>query len=171
MGLLATLDRFVHATRLDFMTPYADRRPRNLRWLPLLVLAAMIVGYVLLVGTIRGAAWSWQVGITGSLIFVLAVIAAHLIRLFGPRVVVDRNGPLDERELMLNARAGSLSGTILTVVVVAGCFYASFAVVLGTWLPATPIEWAFLGVVVEAGAFVLPVLTASWLQPPLDDEE
>ncbi len=171
MGLLATLDRFVHATRLDIMTPYADRRPRNLRWLPLFVIAAMAAGYVLQVVALRGAGWSWQTGFAGSLLFFLAVIAAHMIRLFGPRVAPDRNGPLDERELMLNARAGSLSGSILAVLAVLGCFYGAFAVTFGTWLPTTAIEWAFLGVGVQAGAFVLPVLTASWLQPPLDDEE
>ena len=171
MGLLATLDRFVHATRLDIMTPYADRRPRNMRWLPLAVLVAMAAGYVLQIGAIRGAGWSWQTGFAGSVLFVLAVIAANLIRLFGPRAAADRSGPLDERELVLNARAGSLSGAILTVMAVLACFYAAFAVTFGTWLPATAIEWVFLGLGVQASAQVLPVLTASWLQPPLDDDE
>ncbi len=171
MGLLATLDRFVHVTRLDVMTPYADRRPRNLRWLPLVVLAVMVAGYALLVGAMRGAGGSWQTAFGGALLFVLAVIAAHLVRLFGPRAAADRDGPLDERELMLNARAGNLSGAILNVLVIIGCFYAAMAVTFGTWLPATPIEWAFLGIALQASAVVLPVLTASWLQPPLDDEE
>ncbi len=171
MGLLATLDRFVHVTRLDVMTPYADRRPRNLRWLPLIVLVAMAAGYVLQVGAMRGAGWSWQTGFAGSVLFVLALVAANLARLFGPRAAADRNGPLDERELTLNARAGSLSGTILTLLAMFACFYAAFAVTFGTWLPATAIEWVYLGFAVQAGALILPVLIASWLQPALDEEE
>ena len=171
MGLLAALDRFVHVTRLDFMTPYAARRPRNLRWLPLAVLAGLVVGYVLLIGLARGAGWSVMVGFAGSVLFVIAVIAANLIRLFGPRLAPDSAGPLDERERMLNARANAVSGMLMTWLVVLGCFYFAFAATFHSWMPNSAVEWAFLGVGVQAAAVALPVLVASWLQPALDEEE
>ena len=56
MNLLAALDRAVHATRLDIFTPYGARKSRNLRWLPMLVLLGLPLGYVLQVG---GARCAW----------------------------------------------------------------------------------------------------------------
>ncbi len=171
MGLLATLDRFVHVTRLDFMTPYAQRRPRNLRWLPLAVLVALVAGYILQIGAARGAGWSWQLGFAGTLLFVLAVVAANLIRLFGPRLAPDSAGPLDERERMLNARANAVAGILMVWLAVLACFYFAFAATLHTWMPTSAIEWVFLGLGLQAAALALPVLVASWLQPALDDED
>ena len=59
MGLLARLDRFVHWTRLDSLTPYGDRQPRNLRWLPLAGLAATAAGYA---SYVIGARETWPLG-------------------------------------------------------------------------------------------------------------
>jgi hypothetical protein len=171
MGLLAKLDRFVHVTRLDFMTPHAQRRPRNLRWLPIAVLAALVAGYAIQIGAARGAGWSALVGFFGSLLFFGAVIAANLIRLFGPRLAPDAAGPLDERERMLNARATAVSGVVIGWLVVLACFYFAFAATFRSWMPTSAVEWAFLGVGVQAAALALPVLVASWLQPALEEEE
>lgn len=171
MGLLATLDRFVHVTRLDFMTPYSERRPRNLRWLPLAVLVALVAGYAVQIGAAR-VGWSPQFGFAGTALFVLALVAASLIRLFGPRLASDAAGPLDEREHMLNARANAVSGMLLVWLVVLACFYFAFAATFPTWwMPTSAIEWAFLGLGLQGAALTLPVLVASWLQPALDEEE
>jgi hypothetical protein len=167
MGLLASLDRFVHVRRLDFMTPYSERRPRNLRWLPLLILAGLVAGYVLQVVAARGGGWS----VPGSMVFVLAMVAANVIRLFGPRLMGDPAGPLDEREQMLNARAHAVSGMAFLWLITLGCFWFAFAASFGMWVPAGGVEWMLLGLAIYSAAQTLPVLVASWLQPRLDEED
>ena len=170
MDIPAALDRFVHRTRLDVLTPYAERRSRNLRWLPLLVLAGLPLGFALWVGTIRSG-WPVWAGVAGAMIFGAALIAASVIRLFGPRLFEEWAHPLDERERMLKAQAGNISGAIVTMLLVLGCFYGAFAAVFRTWFPTSAAEWVALGLGVQAFAFTLPVLVASWLQPPPDEEE
>lgn len=174
MDVPAALDRFVHAARLDVLTPYAGREPRSLRWWPLAPLAALGLGYVLQSGGARGL-WDWRAGIAGSFLFFAGFGAAQLMSLFGPRLFPDGAGALDERERMVRARAGSLSGEILTMLVALGCFYVglapAFAPVFGPlWVPASPLEWAFLGLALLAAARLLPVLIASWLLPRPDAE-
>ena len=93
-----------------------------------------------------------------------------LIRLFGPRVGWE-GGALDERELILKARAGSIAGMILAALCALGCFYGGYAAVFGAWMPPTALEWVYLGMMIQAYALTLPVLVASWLQPPPDAEE
>ena len=171
MDIPAALDRFVHRTRLDVLTPFAVRRSRNLRWLPLLVMIALPVGYALQTSVARGQWASWQAGFAGTLIFVAGLVAASVLRLFGPRIVPEAGHNLDERELLLKARAGNISGAIITLLVALGCFYAASAEIFGTWVPASAIEWVFLGLGVQGYALVLPVLVASWLQPAPDGEE
>ena len=171
MDIPAALDRFVHRARLDVLTPFAVRRSRNLRWLPLLVIIALPAGYALQMGVARGQWASWQAGFAGTLIFVAGLVAASLLRLFGPRIVPETGQRLDERELLLRARAGHISGAIITLLAALGCFYAASAEVFGTWVPASAIEWVFLGLGVQGYALVLPVLVASWLQPAPDGEE
>lgn len=170
MSLLSTLDRVVHVTRLDILTPHAERRSRNLRWLPLFVLAALPIGYALMVAMTHKAV-PVRVGFFGSLLFFGAYLAAMLIRLFGPRLVAEAGVRLDEREQMIKARAGSIAGTIVTILFVAFCLYAGCASSFGAWMPSSTIEWIYLGLGVQGVAFALPVLAASWLQPRLDDED
>lgn len=104
------------------------------------------------------------------MLFWAAFAAANLVRFFGPRIAPER-GPLDEREQMLKAKAGSLSGFALTILAVAGCFYFAFATRAGSWLPTTFFEWLHLGLAIETAALALPVLVASWLQPAPDAED
>jgi hypothetical protein len=170
MSILSTLDRFVHATHLDILTPHGGRRPRNLRWMPLAILGALGVGYASLAATMHGAA-SWRIGTAGAFLFFGAFAAANLVRLFGPRLVPDPGQALDEREVTIKARAGSISGAILTILAILFCFYGGYASVYGTWLPAGALEWVYLGLGLQAAALALPVLVASWLQPNLDEEE
>jgi hypothetical protein len=174
MTIPEALDRAVHAARLDFMTPHGAPRRRNLRWLPLLILLVMPASYALLVAAADGRTGPWQqtmwLSFAGSLLFFFAFAAAQLVRLFGPRVGWE-GGALDERELMLKARAGSVSGAIIATLAALACFYGGFAAVFGTWMPATVLEWVYLGLMIEAWALALPVLVASWLQPKLDEEE
>jgi hypothetical protein len=175
MGILTALDRFVHVTRLDVLTPYGRRRHGNLRWLPLPVLLALPASYALLVLTVRGSLSSdWRdtmwLAFAAGAVFWLSFGAANLMRLFGPRITREA-GALDERERMLRARAGSISYFAMTVVAVGGCFYFGLASGPGAWRPASGTEWIYLGLLLEAYAFLLPVLVASWLQPAPDAED
>ena len=169
MSLLASLDRFVHVTRLDFFTRYRHHRPRNLRWLPLLLLLALPVGYAMMAPVLEGRR-SLASGVAGGTLFFGAYFAANLLRFFGPRLTPE-HGPLDERELMLTARAGSISGRAITCFAILACFYAGVAAPLGLWMPARPIEYFYLGLGIQAAALALPVLVVSWLQSPISEEE
>jgi hypothetical protein len=173
MNIPGKLDALVHKAHLDVLTPYGAPQRRNLRWLPLAILAALPAGFGLLAAILRGAGGPsgplW-LGYAGAGLFWLAFTAAQLIRLFGPRVGWE-GGPLDERELILKARAGSIGGAILAVLCAAGCFYGGYAAVFGAWMPATALEWVYLGLIIEAYALTLPVLVASWLQPAPDEED
>ena len=50
MTLLKRMDRLVYATRLDRII-FMKFQPRSFRWSPLLVLAALVVGYGLMAKT------------------------------------------------------------------------------------------------------------------------
>jgi hypothetical protein len=168
MTVLETLDRFVHRSRLDILTPHAQRRRRNLRWLPAGALAGIVIGYALVAAWSRGAV-SPDAGLAGALAFVAGYCAATVLRLFGPRL--EPHPLLDEREAALKARAGSLGGAILLWGAILFCFYAGYAAAIGAWAPAGTVEWVFLGLGLQAAALALPVLIASWLQPRMDEEE
>ena len=107
MDIPAALDRFVHVTRLDVLTPYASRRSRNLRWWPLLVLAGLPLGFALWVGPLDDG-WPTWATIAGAVIFIPCLVAASVIRLCGPRLYEEWAHPLDERERMLKAQAGNI---------------------------------------------------------------
>lgn len=170
MSLLAALDRFVHVTRLDILSPYAGRRPRSLRWWPLVPFAALAAGFALQVGALHGGL-PWRTGVAGAFLFFAGFAAAQIMSLFGPRLFPDGAGELDERELTIQARAGSIAGTILTMLAALGCFYGGYAATFDAWLPATALEWVFLGLGILAAGRLLPVLVASWLLPRPEEEE
>ncbi len=176
MDLLERMDRFVHVTRLDALTPYRERRRRNLRWLPLSVLIAIPISYIAMLLPFHGFGLEgdWRsdmwLSFAAGAVFWLAFGAAHLMRLFGPPIVHEA-GQLDEREEMLRARARSASGFAVTVFAVGACFYGGFASAFGTWMPRNIMEWVYLGLAVEAYALILPVWVASWLQPEPEAEE
>ncbi len=168
MTLLERMDQFVHVTRLDRLA-FLEPRPRLLRWLPLLAFAAMIGGYALVVqaeGHIsRGL-------LTGFLIFFGGILAANFLRMFGPRLTPSTRHALDERERMVKAQAGAVSGAIFATLAIAGCFYMAVADPLGWWRPRVPLDWIYLGWGLQGGFMLLPTLVASWLQsPPADEAE
>jgi hypothetical protein len=163
MDLLERMDHLVHITRLDrLQTP---PRPRSLRWLPLLALGALAIGYPLMVTSGRmlvGRQIDWLPWLAiGATLFLVGCIAANFLRLFGPRL----QGALDEREAVVKARAQALAGQIFAWGTIAACFYLSIAVALGGWQPRGPIEWSQLGLGLQSGYLLLPTLIASWMQP------
>ena len=169
MSLLSSMDRFVHVTRLDILATQGRPRPRNLRWLPLLPLAAMAAAYAVIITEFHPGR-SLQLGFAGVILFMAGYFGAGLVRLFGPRLA-DLRHPLDEREREIRARAGNISFWIVTVLAMSFCFYGGYAAIFGTWMPRAAIEWVYLGLVFQACAMTLPVWVASWLQPKPDPED
>ena len=169
MTLLEKMDRAVYATGVDRII-FMKTRPRSLRWSPLLVLAAMAAGYVLLVQPLRPPFTSLMAGVG---LFYGGYLAAFILRVFGPRMMPAIDRPLDEREHMVKARAGAVSAMVLTSLAMAGCFYMAVAAPLGAWLPHDPNHWVALAFAFQACFMLLPTLIASWLQPRAlaDDED
>ena len=170
MSLLKKMDDAVYATGIDRLL-FRKIKPHNLRWLPLFVLAALILGYWLMARTAGIADVRIMIPrlLGGWLVFYGAYLLAMFLRLFGPRMVSTPRQPLDEREAAIKARAGAMSGNILAIAVLGGCFYMSVAGLLGWWHPDRPVDWVNLGFGLQAGFLLLPTLIASWLQP-VDDE-
>lgn len=161
-------DAFVHWTRLDRVTLLSHPERRNLRWWPALALVAMVVGYALMVPAFDGhnhSIRSLVLGIIGGLLLFGAIGTAGWLRMLGPRLMADIEHGLDERERMLRARAGHISGRIIALAAIVGCFYCGVARPLGLWMPTQVIDWIYLGLVIEGWALILPVLVVSWLQP------
>jgi len=168
MTLLAKLDRLVYATRLDRVI-FMKFQPRTFRWTPLFVFAALVAGYVMMTKTPSALARDFWIGL---LLFWGAFLAAGFVRVFGPRFTATERHPLDERELMLKARAYAISGLVLATLAMAGCFYMSSAGVLGLWQPRVPFDWINLAFGIQAGATLMPTWIASWLEPrPAGDHE
>jgi hypothetical protein len=164
MTLLEKMDRAVYATGIDRLI-FMKFKPRTLRWTPLLVLAALVMGYALMA---EAALSPNRTFLTGCAIFYGAIIVATLLRFFGPRFT----GPLDERELTMKARAHAISGAALATFAMLGCFYMTAAGLPGFWYPRS-LDWMNLGFGIQATGLLLPTLIASWLQPraPADDED
>jgi hypothetical protein len=161
MNLLQNMDRLVYATRIDRII-FMKVQPRSFRWIPLFVIAALVVGYVMMANIGFPAARRF---LLGWAIFYFAYLTAAFLRVFGPRFYGTNSRPLDERELTLKSRAYALSGILLTGFAMLGCFYMSAAEPLGLWHPRMPNDWISLGFGIQAGAMLLPTLIASWLQP------
>jgi len=158
MTLLERIDRFCRWAVLDRLN-----KPRPLRWRPFLALAAIVASYILLVsGEGHFAPWRFAIGLT---LYVGGSVAAALMRQMGPRLAANQAGPLDERELMVQARASALSGRTLSVSAMVGCFYMAYAYWFHIWRPSTPLDWVFLGMALQSASLLLPTLIASWLQP------
>jgi hypothetical protein len=158
------LDDFARWTGLYRMTMIERGEPRNLRWIPLLIVLAMPVGYVCMTLGIHDGGMLMLVAI-GMLLFFGAFTGSTLIRFLGPRLVATVGSTLDERELALRNRALSISGGSLTILAATGCFYMAGAKFLGLWVPDQSQHWIWLGFMVEGWWCTLPVLVASWLQP------
>lgn len=168
MTMLEKMDRLVYATRLDRII-FRKIQPRAFRWAPLLVITALVAGYVLMTkaGTVLVPGF-W----VGWLAFYGAVLAASLLRVFGPRFDATASRPLDERELMVKARAHAISGVALAVATTLGCFYMASAGVAWLWHPRLPYDWINLGFGLQGISVLLPTWIASWLQPrPVMDNE
>lgn len=161
MNLLQTMDRLVYATRIDRIV-FMKVQPRNFRWIPLLVMAALVIGYVIMANNGMPPTRRF---LLGWALFYLAYLTAAFLRVFGPRFYGTNSRPLDERELTLKSRAYALSGILITSLTMLGCFYLAAAEPLGIWHPHMPNDWISLGLGIQAGAMLLPTLIASWLQP------
>jgi hypothetical protein len=101
----------------------------------------------------------------GWLLFYGAFLASAFLRIYGPRLAGTALRPLDERELMVKARAHAISGVLLAGFAMLGCFYMASAGILGLWQPRAPFDWINLGFGLQAGGVLLPTLIASWLEP------
>lgn len=161
MTLLESMDRLVYATRLDRII-FMKFQPRNLRWTPLLVIVVLAGGYALMARTQSVLVREYWIG---WLLFYGAFLAAGLMRAFGPRFSATVNRALDERELIVKARAHALSGLVLTCLAMVGCFYMAGAGALRLWIPRSVPDWINLGFGIQACGLLLPTLIASWLQP------
>jgi hypothetical protein len=147
----------VYATRLDRLI-FMKGQPRSFRWTPLLVIAALITGYVLMAQTMALPDRKFWIG---WLLFYGAFVAAAFLRVLGPAAP----RPLDERELIVKARAYALSGVVLASLAMFGCFYMASEGVPWLWHPHAVLDWFNLGFGFQAGGMILPTLIASWLQP------
>ena len=166
MTLLERMDNFC---RRAFLDRVLNPRPRPLRWLPLLVLAAIVGGYVL-IESYQHTHVLWRL-LGGLSLFVGGNIAAYLLRMIGPRFANHGSLPLDERELLVRARANAVSGMTLSITAMVGCFYMGLATMLPLWRPLTMLDWVYLGLTLQNIAIILPTLIASWLQPRPDTDE
>lgn len=160
MTLPERMDHLVHVMRLDRLF-VGERRPRTFRWTPLLVIAALVVGYVQMTQTGNKLVPGFFVG---WLVFYGAFLAAAFLRALGPRFTATVHQPLDERELMVKARAHAVSGMVLAGVVMLGCFYMTSSAVPWLWHPQA-MDWFHLGFGVQAVSALLPTWIASWLEP------
>lgn len=168
MTLLEKMDRLVYATRLDRIV-LREIQPRTFRWMPLLVIASLIVGYAMMAKA--GSAIAAD-ALIGWLIFYGAIVAAGLLRAFGPRFTATVDRPLDERELMVKARAHATSGIVLAMIATLGCFYMTSAGVSWLWHPGSWYDWFNLGFGLQGFSALLPTWVASWLEPrPTADHE
>lgn len=163
MSLLAKLDRLVYASRLDRVI-FRKLRPRTFRWLPLLVIAAMVAGYAVMAKGMSSPHPSIRTVLLGGVLFWGAFMVALLLRLSGPRFMPTEGHPLDERELALKARAYAISGSLLAGFAMLGCFYMSTEGLLGLWYPHR-YDWTNLGFGVQTLVMLLPTWIASWLEP------
>ena len=164
-------DAFAHWTRLDQLAFLGrEGEPHNLRWWPALALIAMPLGYAMLIAGTDHHVGSFALAVVGGVLFFGAFIASSYLRTLGPRLNTNLSRDLDERERMLRARAGRISGRIIAALAIAGCFYCGSARQLGWWSPTRMLEWIYLGLVIEGWMLMLPTLVVSWLQPRGDPD-
>ena len=167
MTLLEKMDRLVYATGIDRFV-FMKIKPRTLRWSPVIVIATLIAGYVLSAKNANALHPGFWIG---WLLFYGAFLIAAFLRAFGPRFTGTANHPLDERELMVKARAHAVSGVVLATLAMLGCFYMAAADLPGFWRPHI-LDWMNLGFGIQATGMLLPTLIASWMQPrALSDDE
>jgi hypothetical protein len=167
MNLLQKMDRLVYATRIDRII-FMKFQPRTFRWSPLLVMTALVLGYVLMA---RKSSLPDRSFLVGSVLFYGAFMVAVFLRVFGP---ARTTGPLDERELMMKSRADAASGIVFASFAMIGCFYMAVASagLWGLWQPHATSDWITLGFGFQAAGMLLPTWIASWLQPrPTADYE
>ena len=160
MTLPEKMDRLVYATRLDRLI-FRKMPARSFRWIPLLVIAAMTAGFTLMARAGIAIAADFLIG---WLLFYGGILGAGLLRALGPRFTASVSRPLDERELMVKARAHAISGVVLAMLFSLGCFYMASAGVPWLWHPQF-MDWFNLGFGIQGVGALLPTWIASWLEP------
>jgi hypothetical protein len=88
MSLLGKLDRAVYATGFDRII-FMKVQPRSFRWTPLLVLTALIVGYVVMAEA-EMSHFPSAPFFLGWALFYGAYLVAAFFRIFGPRFSKER---------------------------------------------------------------------------------
>ena len=169
-SLAERLDRLAGWTGIPAMVMRPRPAPRNLRVLPALILAALAIGYTASAIFSAGPQRSFPLSAGGIILFFSAFGAAGWVRVRGPRMMPDVTA-LDERERMLKARAGSLSGAVIAWAAILGCVYMGVGRYWGLWTPHRALDRVYLALMIEGWIFTLPVLIASWLQPADVDDE
>lgn len=164
--LIAVLDR-VAFTR--------HREPRPTRWLPLVILIALPVGYAMMFeGPVQADKYHGLILVgLGIVTFTGALALSAYARLVGPRLQGSTDNPLDERERMLRDRAGNIAGHFFSFLSMFGCMYFGFAYDdlpkaifhVQLWHPRSIPEWTNLGLLLQGYFFILPGFIASWLLP------
>lgn len=167
MTMLGKMDRLVYATGFDRIL-FMKFQPKSFRWAPLPVLVALVLGYVVMAKTEMGHFPNLRFFV-GWLLFYGAYLVAAFLRAFGPRFWGTGSRPLDERELMVKARAYGASGVMITCLTMLGCSYMATesAGLWRLWGPHTPNDWIGLALGIQALAMLLPTWIASWLEPRL----
>ena len=160
MTVLEKMDRLVYATRIDRII-FKKMTPKSFRWAPLLIIAAMVLGFVLMAKAETAIAADF---LAGWLIFYGGILAAAFVRVMGPRFTATVDQSLDERELMVKARAHATSGAVLAVMFSLGCFYMASAAVPWLWHPQF-MDWFNLGFGIQGLNTLLPTWIASWIEP------
>jgi hypothetical protein len=158
--MLRKLDGLVYATGIDRII-FMKFQPRTFRWTPLLVIVALVTGYTLMA---KAQSPARPGGLAGWLLFYGAFLFAGFVRVFGPRFRPTFAHPLDERELIVRARAYAISGILIAGFAMLGCFYMPAAEVLDLWRPRLSFEWLNLGFGIQAVSLLLPTWIASWLE-------
>lgn len=163
MTMLGSLDRLFGAPAAS-ITGAAE--PKNQRWLPVLALGALVAGYA---GFVLRLEMGFEFQLSSAILFWLAYGSSFYFRFFGPRIHVGVGVVLDEREQALRARSGHIAGWIVGVLAVTSYFYFGLAALFEWWAPTKVHEWTLLALAFQAIFFILPVLVASWLQPPASE--
>ena len=137
----------------------SSRRPRHLRWLPILPLLLALLGFVTQVS-----------GRNGEFLSYTACTFTLILMGLGPLREATRREPLDEREKLLRMRAMLVGANSVVFLAIAGTYAFAYSEELGIWKPATWCDWAVISFTLLTIYGTVPILHASWTTRPLDEQ-